>query len=344
MNPTVLRLTLPYLSALTWGMLPLLIYAALRRYLQAVGRVGPVMFALVSANLVNALGNWALVYGRLGVPAMGVTGSGWATTISRCYMALVLVVAVIVHDRRHGVDGGGDWSRWRPDPARLRRLLALGLPAAVHVTLEVGVFSAATALAGKFDAAALAAHQVVLNVSSVTFMIPLGLASAGAVRVGQAIGRGDPASSARVGWATLALGTVFMAAASAVFALVPRPIMEGFTHDPRVIAVGVPLLYLVAGYQLFDGVQGVATGNLRGAGDTQTPMLALMLAHWVIGLPVGCLLAFSFGFGVFGLWLGLSLGLALAAFLLMYAWVAKARELSRGALRDPGLCCETPSA
>ena len=327
-DQAVLTLARPYLAATVWGTLPLLVYAAFRRYLQAVGRVGPVVFALLSGNGVNAVGNWALVYGHLGLPALGVEGSGWATTVSRLYMAGVLVAAAWWHDRRHGVPGGPDWSRWRPDPARLRRLLALGLPAAAHVTLEVGVFAAATALAGRLDPASLAAHQVVLNVSSVTFMIPLGLASAGAVRVGQAIGRGDCPAAARAGWSTLALGITFMAVSGLTFILVPRTIVAAFTDDRRVIALGVPLLYLAAAFQLSDGVQGVTTGNLRGAGDTYTPMRAHALAHWVIGLPLGYVLAFRAGLGVIGLWAGLALGLTVAAVLLLAAWVHKASELA----------------
>jgi MATE family multidrug resistance protein len=330
-DPGVLRRARPYLEVTVWGTLPLLVYAAFRRYLQAVGRVGPVLFALVSANVVNAAGNWLLVFGRLGLPALGVTGSGWATTISRLYMAGVLVFAAWHHDRRHGIPGGSDLSRWRPDPARLRRLLTLGLPAAGHVTLESGVFAAATALAGRLGPVSLAASQVVLNVACVTFMIPLGLASAGAVRVGQAVGRGDTPAAARVGWATLGLGTAFMGLAGLTFAAAPRAIVAAFTDDPRVLRLGVPLLLLAATFQLFDGVQGVTTGNLRGAGDTHTPMVSHALAHWVIGLPLGYVLAFPAGFGVVGLWAGLSLGVILAACLLFTAWLAKARELTGSA-------------
>ena len=323
-----------YLQGLNWGTLPLLIYVAYRRYLQAVGRAGVVTFALVSANAVNALAVWALVYGRLGLPAFGIQGAGWATTLSRVYMATFLVVAAVAHDRKTlRAAAGSAWRRWRPDPKRLRTLVGLGLPAAAQVTLEVGVFAAATALAGRLEPAALAAHEVVMNVSSVTFMIPLGLGSAGAVRVGHAIGRDDPAAAARAGWSTLALTAVFMAAAALVFVIFPRAILGGFTTDARVLALGVPLLFVAAGFQLFDGVQGVTTGNLRGLGDTRTPMLCHGLAHWAFGLPLGYALAFPLGFGVLGLWLGLSLGLALAGTVLLAAWVYRTRELGARALR-----------
>lgn len=324
-NPEVLRLATPYLRATSTSVFPLLLYAAFRRYLQAMGRVQPVMFALLSANLVNVFGNWVLVFGNLGAPRMGVEGSGWATSGSRVYMAAVLVVYTIWHDRRFAT--GMLAASWRPDFARLRRLMALGLPAALHATLEVGVFAAATALAAKLDPVALAAHQIVLNVSSVTFMIPLGLASAGAVRVGQALGRRDPGGAARAGWTTLGLGVAFMGASGLVFCLAPRTILGAFTSDARVIGAGVVLMFIAAGFQLFDGVQGVSTGNLRGAGDTHTPMLTNLLAHWGLGLPSGYFLCFGAGMGVVGLWLGLSVGLVAAALVLLYIWIRKTREL-----------------
>lgn len=326
-NPEVLRESIPYLRATAWGTFPLLIYAAFRRYLQATGRVRPVMVALLSANAINAAGNWLLVFGNLGAPKMGVEGAGWATTASRLYLALVLVGYTVWHDRKY--PAGLLNTAWRPDPARLRRLLGLGLPAALHVTLEVGVFAAATALAARLDTASLAAHQVVLNMSSVTFMIPFGLASAGAVRVGQALGRREPAAAARAGWTTLALAVGFMATAAVVFALAPRAILRSFTDDPRVLAVGVGLMYVAAGFQLFDGIQGVTTGNLRGAGDTKTPMAAGLLAHWVLGLPVGYALAFPAGLGAVGLWLGLSLGLVAASVVVLVAWVRTARSMGK---------------
>ncbi len=317
-NSAVLGGATAYLRAVAWSLAPLLIFAAFRRYLQATGRVGPIVFALLTANALNALGAWVLVFGHFGAPRLGVVGSGYATTLARVYMAAVLVVYAFWPGR-----GAGETlpavSR-RPDPALLRRLVALGLPAALHVTLEVGVFAAATALAARLDAASLAAHQIVLNVSSVTFMIPLGLSTAGAVRVGRAVGAGDPEGARLAGSTTLALSVGFMLASASAFALAPSAILRAFTADPRVLALGLPLLYVAAGFQLFDGVQGVTTGNLRGAGDTHTPMACNLVAHWCLGLPAGYLLAFHAGLGVLGLWLGLSTGLIAAGVVLLWVW------------------------
>jgi MATE family multidrug resistance protein len=177
---------------------------------------------------------------------------------------------------------------------------------------------------------ALAAHHVVLDIASVTFMIPLGLATAGAVRVGQALGRGEPSAAGHAGWTALALGAGFMVCAGLVFATLPRSLVSVFTTDPAVIATGGSLMIVAAAFQLFDGLQGVSTGAMRGAGDTHTPMFCNLVAHWCIGLPIGYLLCFGAGLGVVGLWSGLALGLAAAGIYLLAAWTRKARALARG--------------
>jgi MATE family multidrug resistance protein len=325
LNPLVLELVRPYLDALTWSVLPLLLYASFRRYLQGMGAVRPVMVALITANLVNVFANWVLINGTLGAPRMGVEGSAWATVIARICMAAVLLCVIV--QREHGRRPGLFATPVRIEMARMRRLLALGLPAASQVTLEVGVFAAATALAGRLAPTSLAAHQIAINLIAFTFMVPLGVASAGAVRVGQAVGRRDGAGAVRSGWTALLFGTLFMLCAAVVFLLAPRRLIGAFTLDAGVIEAGVSLLLVGALFQLFDGVQGVATGVLRGVGDTRTPMLWNLAAHWFIGLPVGYALCFVAGYGVIGLWWGLSLGLVICAVALLAGWAGRARHL-----------------
>ncbi len=321
-DATVLELTRPYFGIVTWSLLPLLLYAALRRYLQAINAVRPIMIVLVSANVVNAVANWVLVFGNLGAPALGVDGAAWATVVSRVYMTALLLLASA---RR----GGVIWPVWAGvGTSGLRRLLSLGWPAAVQTTLEYGVFAAATALAARLQPSMLAAHQIVLNLAGLTFMVPLGISAAGAVRVGQAVGRRDAAGAMRAGWTALALGAGFMTTAAVVFVALPRPILGLFTADASVITTGVTLLLLAAVFQLFDGLQGVATGALRGLGDTLTPMLFNLVGHWVIGLPVGYALCFVFGWGVAGLWVGLSGGLILVGIVLVATWRRRVRALA----------------
>jgi MATE family multidrug resistance protein len=197
---------------------------------------------------------------------------------------------------------------------------------------EVGVFALATALSGTLDPISSAAHQIALNMAGVAFMVPLGLGSAGAVRVGHAVGAGDRPRASAAGWTAILLATGFMIFAALVFIVVPRQLIALFSEDPDVLAVGTSLLFLAAIFQLFDGIQGVITGTLRGIGDTRTPMVVNLVAHWLLGLPIGYLLCFVIGWGVYGLWVGLSLGLIVTGVILFYVWTLKIRHYREGGL------------
>lgn len=336
-HPDVMPLVRVYFSVVLWSTPPLLLYAAFRRYLQGMHVVTPVMFALLSANAVNAVANWTLIYGRFGLPALGVAGAAWATLFSRLYMAMVLFAAILRYNRQSrresaGALGEGPAERGpgglqKIEGPRLWRLVQLGFPAAAQVTLEVGVFAAATVLAGRLVPVAVASHQIALNVSAVAFMIPLGLASAGAVRVGHAVGGNDVPRAAAAGWTAILLGISFMATTAIAFVLIPRTLIGLFTRDEGVLTLGSSLLLVAAVFQLFDGVQGVATGVLRGLGDTRTPMITNLAGHWLFGLPIGYSLCFAFGYGVIGLWIGLSIGLISVGGILLWMWVVRTRRL-----------------
>jgi MATE family multidrug resistance protein len=324
-NPAVLDLAIPYTKALTAGLFPLLLYFAVRRCLQAMNMVKPVAFALVTANLVNALGNWFLIYGKWGFPAMGAVGSGWSTAIARTYMAAVLVGYLLWYDHRHRTELLN--TPVDIDLPRIRRLIALGFPAAMQSTLESGVFAAVTTLIAKLGAIPLASHQIALNTVSLSYMVPLGISSAAAVRVGQALGRKDPKGAGVAGGTAIFLGAAFMTCASVVLLIVPRGIARLFTPDEAVIQSTVGLLAAGAAFQLFDGIQTVATGALRGVGDTRTPMFCHFLAYWVIGLPLGAWLCFRLGWGAVGLWSGLSLALILIGIVLWFVWRRAVRRI-----------------
>lgn len=324
--PAVLRETVPYLHTVTWSLGPLLLYTTLRRYLQGMSIVKPVMVTLLSANLVNAAANWLLIFGHAGFPALGVAGAGWATCISRSYMFLTLLAYALYRERRNPT---GLVST--PPAVHLKRMAALvrlGLPAACQVTLEVGVFAAATALAGRLDAASVAAHQIALSAAAFTFMVPLGVSSAGAVRVGQELGRDNPVAAQRAGWSALLVGAGFMLTSAALFILAPRAIIRAFTPDQLVIETGATLLLVAAAFQLFDGTQVVSTGILRGTGDTRTPMLFNLAGHWLLGLPIGYFLCFRSGWGILGLWIGLCTGLVAVASGLVIAWSRRSTVLA----------------
>jgi MATE family, multidrug efflux pump len=311
----------PFLAALNWGTLPLLGYFALRRYLQAVDVTLPVMFALVSANIVNAFGDWALIYGHLGFRAMGITGSGWSTCIARIYMLAVLAITLVaVESKRRKSSPESVSDRLKIDFGRMGALLKLGAPAAGQIILEIGAFAAATALCARLGPVPLSGHEIALNCAAFTFMVPLGISSAAAVRVGQQLGRQDPEGARRAGWSAIVLGVGFMGCAGIVFVAMPKIIARAFSPDAMVVYVGSRLLLIAAAFQLFDGLQVVTTGALRGAGDTKTPMLANGIAYWLIGLPLGYFLCFRLGWGAVGVWTGLCVGLMIIGSALLITW------------------------
>jgi multidrug resistance protein, MATE family len=315
----------PYLRALNWGSLPLLAYFALRRYLQAVNVAHPIMFALISANLVNAFGNWVLIYGHLGFHAMGVTGSGWSTCWARIYMAGCLAITLLWVESKRLRPG---WAGMiRIDVSRMAALLKLGAPAASQILFEIGAFSAAAALCARLGPVPLAGHQIALNCAALTYMVPLGISSAAAVRVGQELGRRDPNAARRAGWSAIFIGVGFMACCGAVFVSIPKFIARLFTPDPAVIRVGAQLLLVAAAFQLFDGLQTVATGALRGAADTRTPMIANFVAYWLMGLPIGYVLCFTLGWGALGIWIGLCGGLMIIGPAMLVAWHKRMQSL-----------------
>jgi MATE family multidrug resistance protein len=296
--------------------------------------VKPVVFALVSANLVNVLGNWSLVYGHLGLPKFGVPGSGWSTCISRVYMMVVLAAAAVYYDRQRS---SGLWrSSRRPDARRLVELLRLGLPAASQLLAEVGGFTLATFLIGRLGSLALAGHQIALNVASITFMVPMGISSAAAVRVGHAIGARDARGAAHAGWMAMLFSACFMSFSGLTLFFFARPIARIYTPDPAVVSAGAALLMVAAIFQLFDGLQVVATGALRGAGDTRTPMIANLVGYWALGLPLGAFLCFRLHRGAVGMWVGLCLALILIGSTLLMVWIRLIRGLITPASAKPG--------
>jgi MATE family multidrug resistance protein len=222
------------------------------------------------------------------------------------------------YERKRGHPLFHQWAG--PQLAKLRELVRLGAPAAGQILLEVGAWSMATLSAGWLTPVALATHQIALNYASLTYMVPLGVSAAAAVSVGHAVGAGDGERARRAGWLALGLGTGFMLLAAVVFLVAPGPLIALYTRDAQVMAVGPSLLGLAAAFQIFDGIQTVSTGALRGLGETRMAMLANLIGYWVLGLPLGLTLCFVLHWGIYGLWIGLLLALIVIASTLLARW------------------------
>ncbi len=323
-TPEVAGMAGSYLRILNFGTLPLLLYGASRRYLQGVGQVRVVTVTLVIANLVNWFGNWALIYGKFGLPAMGVDGSAISTCLARIGMAVALLGFAWRYERSRGHPLFRRWGK--PSGLKIGQLVRLGAPAAGQIVLEVGAWNSATFAAGLLTPVALATHSIALNYASITYMVPLGMSAAAAVSVGHAMGAGDPDRARRAGWMAMALGTCFMLMAAIVFLIAPAPLIALYTRDPRVLAEGPTLLYVAAAFQIFDGIQTVSTGALRGLGETRVPMIANFVGYWILGLPLGLLLCFGLHWGIYGLWIGLTLALIVIATTLLLRWRRDSRK------------------
>ncbi len=322
-HPAVIVLLQPYLRTLMWSVPPLLAFTVFRRYLQAMSSVRPTMVVLLSANLINAAGNWIFIYGHFGMPVLGVQGSAYATLAARVFLALALFVVIVRRERQQ--PSGLHDVPFAIDPTRMWELARLGLPAAGQITLEVGVFATVSGLAARITPAALAANQIALNIAAFVFMVPYGLSSAAAVRVGQAVGRRDGAGVRLGGWVAVGLSFAFTICMSLVFVAAPMPFLRIFTPDATVLATGTTLLLVYALFQPFDGCQTVCTGALRGLGDTRAPVVVNFVGHWLIGLPAAYVLCFHRGWGVPGLWTGLAAGMMVVGALLLGVWERRSK-------------------
>jgi len=312
--PEVATGAVGYLKILRWAIFPGLCFVACRQFLQSMNVTAPLVAAIVLGNVANALLDAALVFGLFGFPALGVRGAAFATLGANAVMLLIAALAARKMLRAHGFRFHG-WHR-----RLFLDIFSLGLPGGVQMLVEVAIFSLVTALIGRLGAQTLAAHQLALNLASFTFMIPMGISHAAAVRVGQALGRGDPRGAADSGRAATIMGVAFMAFTGVLFACAPGFFIGLYGAGADVIRIGTPLLYCSAAFQVFDGAQAVLSGALRGLGETRRPLLINLFGHWLIGLPIGVGLGFGLGWGATGLWIGLAAGLAVVAILLWREW------------------------
>lgn len=315
-----------YVRALQWAVLPFFGYIVLRSFISALERPGWALVIAFATVAFNVLANWCLMFGNWGFPALGIVGSGLATTLSSTFLFLGLILVVVIdrNFKRYQLFG----RFWRPDWPRFFGLMKLGLPVAAILTFEVSIFNAAAFLMGLIDAVSLAAHAIAIQIASISFMIPLGLSQAVTVRVGRAYGARNVEGITRAGWTAFAMGVGFMSLMALLMYGAPHLLIGAFLNlnDPEnaiVIQVAVTFLALAALFQIVDGAQAVGAGMLRGLHDTTVPMIYAAIGYWGLGLPLGVILAFPLGYGGVGIWIGLFTGLAIVAVLLISRWLKR---------------------
>nr|WP_225986576.1 MATE family efflux transporter [Rufibacter sp. LB8] len=310
----VAALAIPYVNILFLSMVPLMVFQAFKQFAEGLSITKQSMYISIFANVVNVGLNYVLIYGKLGFPALGLNGAAWATLISRILMAIMLAAYVLLAPRfnRYTYYLKKSSVSW----AHMYSMFKLGLPISMQMIFEMGAFSFSAVMIGWLGARELAAHQIALNVASVTYMMASGISAAATIRVGKLRGAGDRHGMHEAGYSSMILGILFMAVAASLIILSKDLIPAFYVKDVSVHALASQLLIIAAIFQLSDGLQVVGLGALRGLEDVKVPSMISLLSYWLIALPVGYALGFWAGFGAIGVWMGLFTGLTIAALLL----------------------------
>lgn len=326
--PDILASTHSYLRVLVWSTPPLMLYMALRRFLQSINRVLLISVSLISSGLVNWLFDWLFLYGHrffgFGIPAMGIAGSGWATVVVRFWMLLLLIPGAVLSFRKLQL-----WPKLamlRPDSVRLKALLGLGWPSGLEFSLELGISTFMSIQCARLGSTLLAAHQVTLDLNAFVYMVPTGLSYAAMIRVGQAAGRNSLRQVRLAANTSLGLALIYSVVAALLFLALAHPLASMYTNDPQVVLAAVPLFYLCSLLILGDTCFVIFAASMTGLGDTRTPMWISIVCNWVLGMPLAYMLAFPLGFGIRGLWLGRAAASLTSGAALSILWFARMRR------------------
>lgn len=303
-----------YTKTLAWSIIPVMIFQTYRQFTEGLSMMRPAMITALLANLINVFANWVFIFGNLGMPAFGLVGAGYATFCSRTFMAIALIWYVASAAKLKSFDPTLHYRKI--DLGIIRRLLQIGVPSGIQYFFEVSAFAGSAIIIGWIGTKELAAHQIALNLASITFMFALGISAAGTVRVGNAVGRKDIHGIRHAGFSAIILVASVMGFFGLNFIIFRTVFPAFYISDESVIQIASSLLVIAAFFQVSDGTQAVGLGILRGIADVKAPTLYTFLAYWIVGLPVGYLLGFNLGLGVQGVWIGLSLALTVSAILL----------------------------
>ena len=321
-DQTIIFMTIVGLSAL-----PLMIYQTYKQFIEGLSVMKPAMIIALLANIINLLGNWILIFGKLGLPALGIAGSAWATFSSRVFMAVALMIYVMKNKKFRQYDVTFHFRGL--DFAIIKKILRLGLPSGFQYFFEVGAFSFAVIMIGWIGANELAAHQIAINLASISFMAVLGISQAASIRVGNAVGEQNISNVRKAGFTGILIGIFVMLISGMIFITFNDLLPELYISDEKVIEIASRLIIIAALFQLSDGTQAVGIGVLRGLTDVKGPTIITFIAYWVISLPVAYMLAFTFRLGVDGVWYGLLIGLTASAIMLTLRFNYKSRNIIR---------------
>jgi multidrug resistance protein, MATE family len=324
----------PYLLIITASLLPMMVFQSFKQLAEGLSQTKQAMYITVFANLVNVFLNWVFIWGKLGFPAMGLNGAGLATLISRVLMMLMMGGYILSSQRYKKYH----FKLRNPSPSLLMvgRILKIGIPTGFQFIFEVSAFGTAAIMMGWIGVNALAGHQIALNLASISYMLATGLATAGMIRVSNQIGKGNLKAMREAGMVVFGLVTGFMFICGLVFYIFRFSLPTLYIGDPEVISLSASLLIIAGLFQISDGIQVVALGVLRGMEDVKIPTIVTLVAYWVLGLPLGYLLAFEYGFAEKGIWYGLLIGLSITAVLLLYRFhsLSKKRQIQKVDLQN----------
>lgn len=317
-----------FLRIIMWAMIPMVLASVLRNFVSALGR--PIFATAITGLALGAslLFNWMFVFGNLGAPALGLEGSALASVLTSVFVLTSYVVAIGVDRRLRRYRVFGNW--WRPEWSRLREIVTLGSPVMIIIIAEAGLFSGAALLMGRIGESELAGHTVALQIAALAFQVPFGVGQAATIRVGYHFGAGDHAAIGRAGWIGIGVAAGFMCLTAALMIFAPMLLLQIYVdpfapENAAMVGFAVAYMLVAAGFQLFDGVQAVAAGALRGLQDTRVPMLIAIFSYWVPGYGVAIWLGFYTPLEGTGVWIGLAIGLVFAAGLLTFRWARRER-------------------
>ena len=323
--PEVIELTIVYMSIVGFSAFPLMIFQTFKQFIEGLSVMKPAMVISLLANIINAFANWVLIFGKFGFPELGLAGAAWATFLSRVFMVVVIMIYVMRNEKFKQYDVTFRF-RGLNFPI-IKKILSLGLPSGFQYFFEVGAFSFAVIMIGWIGANELAAHQIAINLASISFMAVLGISQAASIRVGNAMGEQNIGNVRKAGFTGIILGASIMSLAGLTFILLNKFLPTLYINDEVVISIASRLIIIAALFQLSDGIQAVGIGVLRGLTDVKGPTIITFVAYWIISLPIAYVLAFIFDLGVDGVWIGLLIGLTVSAIFLTLRFNHKSKQI-----------------